>query len=128
MPDTNWKERVSPIPQAVLGAQTQAEGPGGEPSIKNEFGRMFSGIGSGVGGANLQVIPPAAQNYTVISGLRREELENLQELQNGYKSQLSHATKRRKLQDEEKPDEESSTGQNTPSGRAKRRKAGHHHQ
>ena len=43
--------RVSPLPQAVQGAQSQMSGPAGEPGIKSEFGRMFSGIGSGVGSA-----------------------------------------------------------------------------
>lgn len=38
--------RASPLPQAVQGAS----GPGGESSIKNDLGRVFSGIGSGVGG------------------------------------------------------------------------------
>ncbi|KAI9852438.1 MAG: hypothetical protein M1838_000758 [Thelocarpon superellum] len=43
--------RISPLPQAVQGAQGQLSGPGEEPGIKSEFGRMFSGIGSGVGSA-----------------------------------------------------------------------------
>lgn len=38
--------RASPLPQAVQGAQGQI----GESSMKNELGRVFSGIGSGVGG------------------------------------------------------------------------------
>lgn len=41
--------RQSPLPQAVQGAQAQPVGPTGEPGIKNELGRVFSGIGSGVG-------------------------------------------------------------------------------
>ncbi|KAL8772442.1 MAG: hypothetical protein Q9209_002393 [Squamulea sp. 1 TL-2023] len=41
--------RVSPLPQAVQGAQSRNSGPASDPGIKNEFGRMFSGIGSGVG-------------------------------------------------------------------------------
>lgn len=42
--------RASPLPQAVQGAQAQILGPAGEAGIKNELGRVFSGIGSGVGG------------------------------------------------------------------------------
>ncbi|KAJ5645930.1 hypothetical protein N7490_002302 [Penicillium lividum] len=42
--------RASPLPQAVQGAQAPFIGPSGESSIKNELGRVFSGIGSGVGG------------------------------------------------------------------------------
>ena len=41
--------RVSPLPQAVQGAQRQSMTPASDPGIKNEFARMFSGIGSGVG-------------------------------------------------------------------------------
>ena len=45
--------RVSPLPQAVQGAQGQKRGPSSDPSIKNEFSRMFAGIGSGVGSTGL---------------------------------------------------------------------------
>ncbi|KAL8957844.1 MAG: hypothetical protein Q9183_005956, partial [Haloplaca sp. 2 TL-2023] len=41
--------RASPLPQAVQGAQARNSGPASDPGIKNEFGRMFSGIGGGVG-------------------------------------------------------------------------------
>lgn len=41
--------RVSPLPQAVQGAQGKIGGPASDPGIKNEFARMFFGIGSGVG-------------------------------------------------------------------------------
>ncbi|KAL1966137.1 hypothetical protein VTN77DRAFT_4885 [Rasamsonia byssochlamydoides] len=41
--------RASPIPQAVQGAQAQLLGPAGESGIKGELGRVFAGIGSGVG-------------------------------------------------------------------------------
>ena len=48
--DSNKKYgRISPLPQAVQGAQGQMRGPASEPGIKSEFARMFSGIGSGVG-------------------------------------------------------------------------------
>ncbi|KAK4547899.1 hypothetical protein LTR36_010618 [Oleoguttula mirabilis] len=51
-PDLNRKGRNSPLPQAVQGAQPRHVGPGGDnPGIKMEFGRMFSGLGSGVGSA-----------------------------------------------------------------------------
>lgn len=43
--------RFSPLPQAVQGAQGRTSGPASDPGIKNEFARMFSGIGSGVGSA-----------------------------------------------------------------------------
>ena len=47
--------RASPLPQAVQGAQAPFIGATGEPSIKNELGRVFSGIGSGVGGVTAGV-------------------------------------------------------------------------
>lgn len=43
--------RFSPLPQAVQGAQGRTNGPASDPGIKNEFARMFSGIGSGAGSA-----------------------------------------------------------------------------
>jgi hypothetical protein len=44
--------RASPLPQAVKGAQAQPAGPGGgDPGVKSEFGRIFQGLGSGLGGA-----------------------------------------------------------------------------
>lgn len=49
-PEMDRRGRNSPLPQAVQGVQPQRFGPGGSnPGIKSEFGRMFSGLGSGVG-------------------------------------------------------------------------------
>ncbi|KAL9100578.1 MAG: hypothetical protein Q9163_004067 [Psora crenata] len=45
--------RASPLPQAVQGAQGQTNGPSRDPSIKNEFSKMFAGIGSGVSSSGL---------------------------------------------------------------------------
>ncbi|KAL1305088.1 hypothetical protein AAFC00_002021 [Neodothiora populina] len=39
--------RSSPLPQAVQGAQPRHIGPTADPGIKNEFGRMFPGLGLG---------------------------------------------------------------------------------
>jgi hypothetical protein len=47
--DSKRGGRLSPLPQAVQGAQARSKGPASEPGIKSEFARMFSGIGSGVG-------------------------------------------------------------------------------
>ena len=58
-PEVNRVGRNSPLPQAVQGAQTRHMGPGeNRPGIKTEFGRMFSGLGSGVGTAT----PTAGQS------------------------------------------------------------------
>jgi hypothetical protein len=50
--ELNKRGRASPLPQAVKGAQPQMTkvGPGSDPSIKSEFGRIFQGLGSGFGG------------------------------------------------------------------------------
>jgi hypothetical protein len=48
----NKRGRLSPLPQAVQGVQAQLVHAGREPGIKDEFGKMFSGIGSGVGSAS----------------------------------------------------------------------------
>jgi Histone deacetylation protein Rxt3 len=48
--DPNKRGRASPLPQAVKGAAPQLVGPGSDPSIKSEFGRIFQGLGSGLGG------------------------------------------------------------------------------
>ncbi|KAL9127449.1 MAG: hypothetical protein Q9217_003686 [Psora testacea] len=45
--------RASPLPQAVQGAQGKTNGPSRDPSIKNEFSKMFAGIGSGVSSSGL---------------------------------------------------------------------------
>ena len=57
----NKRGRASPLPQAVQGVQAQLKGPASEPGIKNEFARMFSGIGSGVGSAVSTPVPPDTQ-------------------------------------------------------------------
>lgn len=45
--------RTSPIPQAVQGAQFQKRGPSTDPTIKNEFSRMFAGLGTGVSSSGM---------------------------------------------------------------------------
>ena len=52
-------ERSSPLPQAVQGASSQPVGSGRDPTIKTEFGRMFSGLGSGIGSTPVPM-PPAS--------------------------------------------------------------------
>lgn len=134
--EINRKGRLSPLPQAVQGAQGQHHGPGGEPSIKNEFGRMFSGIGSGVSGLGAPSPVSAGPQGTPFSmSGRREDFDNLQEspVENGghkIPRSASRGGRRRKLKEEDsKGDDESSTGRRTPSGssRGKRPKTHHHH-
>ena len=68
--------RNSPLPQAVQGAQGQMRGPASEPGIKNEFGKMFSGIGSGVGSVTPTpgLVEPRAATSFPSSPIRAEEV------------------------------------------------------
>ena len=65
--------RVSPLPQAVQGAQGKLSTPASDPGIKSEFARMFIGIGSGVGSAG----PMRSETSTPIprSPIRNQEPE-----------------------------------------------------
>jgi hypothetical protein len=132
--EINRKGRVSPLPQAVQGAQGQIGGPG-EPGIKSEFGRMFSGIGSGVGAMGVPSPVSSHQGLPASGQLRREDLDGLQghdspSDKSGYgipRSASRGGTRRRKLKEEEgRGDEESSNGRHTPSGRGKRPKIHNH--
>ncbi len=122
----------SPLPQAVQGAQSQFNPPGGDPAIANEFGKIFGGIG----GSGTMGVPsplsagPQGLPFSSSGQLRREDLESLQDspIENGQRSArtASNNGRRRKLK-EEGGDDESSTGRRTPSGRGKRSKTHHHH-
>lgn len=49
--DTSISARASPMPPSVHGISSRSQVSTRDPSIKNEFGRMFIGLGSGVGGS-----------------------------------------------------------------------------
>lgn len=128
--EMNRKGRVSPLPQAVQGAQPQLSGPAGEPGIKHEFGRIFAGINSGVGGISSPVPARTQLPYTGPGLLRREDSDGTPQemsaeapVKNGRDSARA---KRRKLKEEEGKDEDS-TGRQSPAGRAKRPKTHTHH-
>ncbi|WYZ43491.1 hypothetical protein EsH8_VI_001190 [Colletotrichum jinshuiense] len=131
--EINRKGRVSPLPQAVQGAQPQLPGPAGEPGIKSEFGRMFSGIGSGVTGIGVAspVTTGAQLPYTNASLARRDETDSA-----AHDSGTDVAPKppregakgrRRKLKEEDAKGDEENSGRLTPVGRAKRPKTHQHH-
>lgn len=127
--------RASPLPQAVQGAQAQHKGPGADPSIKNEFGRMFSGLGSGLGsgpGGNGVSTPSRG---SPLPQTRPDNLDSnsvtdldLQMVRSGSRGMK----KNRRLKDEEgRADSELVERAGTPSGvkRAKHTQptAHHHH-
>ncbi|KAF4636827.1 hypothetical protein G7Y89_g1245 [Cudoniella acicularis] len=136
----NRKGRLSPLPQAVQGVQGQLGGPGGEPGIKSEFGRMFSGIGSGVGAMGIPspvATGPQSMQFSNSGQFRRDDPENMTNqdmaMENGghnnpRSSSRGGGSRRRKLKEEDgRGDDESSNGRRTPSGRGKRAKTHHHH-
>ncbi|PSN63544.1 Rxt3-domain-containing protein [Corynespora cassiicola Philippines] len=121
--------RASPLPQAVQGAQAQPLSIGKDPSIKSEFGRMFSGLGSGLGTSTPSRGSPMPQNGQESLPLSTDPNDPLR-LQR-VNSQNGRRPKR--VKDEESAfDTESVDGRGTPSGSrgAKRNKhnhPGHHH-
>ncbi|KAI1453161.1 histone deacetylation protein Rxt3-domain-containing protein [Annulohypoxylon moriforme] len=129
--EINRKGRVSPLPQAVQGAQPQLQGPAGEPGIKSEFGRMFSGIGSGVRGIGVSSpVPPVMQAQFSNAGPTRRDDEHLgHEVLVDAPAKTATRGKRRKAKDDDGKGDDDSTGRVTPVGRAKRPKthAHHHH-
>ncbi|CAJ2510650.1 Uu.00g062750.m01.CDS01 [Anthostomella pinea] len=128
--EINRKGRVSPLPQAVQGAQPLLQGPAGEPGIKSEFGRMFSGIGSGVRGIGVSSpVPSGAQiPFSNASLVRRDDVEPPAP-EPVVEAPVKAQRKRRKPKDDDGKGDDDSTGRNTPVGRAKRTKtlAHHHH-
>ena len=121
--EINRKGRNSPFPQAVQGAQ----GPPGEPGIKSEFGKMFSGIGSGVGSIGGGTASGGSLT-PYQAGPRREDLEGVAAQDSptdGLKMarQNSRGGRRRKLQDDDKEGDDSSTGRRTPTGRKRPKQA-----
>lgn len=85
--------RASPLPQAVQGAQGRTDGPSRDPSIKNEFSRMFAGIRSGVSSSGLAgsgtstPFPPSprpsVENEQRLSFVGRNDLHKPTESRNG---------------------------------------------
>jgi hypothetical protein len=114
--------RASPLPQAVQGAQAQPLSIGKDPGIKSEFGRMFSGLGSGLGSSTPSRGSPMPQNA---QGLFESDAG---EMMRRVSSQQGRKPKR--VKDEEGIfDVDSADGRGTPSGArgAKRNKHHHHH-
>ncbi|KAF2116569.1 histone deacetylation protein Rxt3-domain-containing protein [Lophiotrema nucula] len=127
-PEANRRTgRASPLPQAVQGAQAQPLSGGKDPSIKSEFGRMFSGLGSGLGSSTPSRQSPMPQNGPEPpapgSDLHELRLQRVNS-QNGRKP--------KRVKDEDGfPDNESLDGRGTPSLRGTKRNkqnhSGHHH-
>lgn len=121
----NRKGRISPLPQAVQGVQPQQPGPAAEPSIKSEFGRMFSGIGSGVGGLGVSspITSTAPSIFTNAALAKRDDTDTVD---SAAEANGKAKGRRRKLKDEDSRDDDSS-GRLTPGAKAKRPKGHQHH-
>ncbi len=93
--------RYSPLPQAVQGAQAQSTGP--EVGIKSEHGRIFSGIGSGVGTASAS--PAHGPVGLVASPFKRDDngprLLNEDNLMKISRSTSGFGKRARKVKDED---------------------------
>lgn len=135
--------RVSPLPQAVQGAQAPLLGPPGEGGIKNELGRVFSGIGSGVGasaagpvgGSGSSTPMPSASPFKSVSA-RSEPIDG--DLGGAGKpartgSGAAKRNRKNKAEDGKAESEASSahrdgaSTQGTPAGRGGGRHVHHHH-
>ncbi|CAI4211646.1 unnamed protein product [Parascedosporium putredinis] len=128
------KGRVSPLPQAVQGAQPQLHGPAGEPGIKSEFGRVFSGLG-GIGGLGVSSpvtsAPPSLPFSNSMSRRDDADAGAHDSPADGAKMMREGSRGRRRKLKEEDPREDDSSGRQTPGGKAKRPKTlphHHHHQ
>lgn len=93
---TRRLERASPLPQAVQGASSQPVGSRRDPSIKSEFTRVFSGLGSGVGSTPIPTAPtesptPARHVAGIVNGVE----DQAQDLRRHNESARGFATKPR---------------------------------
>ena len=127
--------RVSPLPQAVQGAQGRNSGPASDPGIKNEFGRMFSGIGSGVGSSG----PMGSGASTPFHGspkVNHEKDRRTPSAGRGELMELTRPRERSKMGKVRLPDEEDSrlgiangiaSGATASVTKVTKRRHGHHH-
>jgi hypothetical protein len=116
--------RASPLPQAVQGASGMPLSIGKDPGIKSEFGRMFSGLGSGLGSATPSRGSPMPQNGSFSHDSESGDMLRLQRVN----SQQGRKPKR--VKDEDVFDADTNDGRGTPLGMRgnKRNKlTGHHH-
>lgn len=113
--------RASPLPQAVQGAQAQPLGPAAETGI-NELGRVFSGIGSGVGvSAPIGSGPPTPLNS---SPFKRDVLTAQVDGDLTKAGRAGSTSRRRKGKVEEANDSELAIARGLP---RKGRHIHHHH-
>ena len=129
--------RISPMPQAVQGAQVQKRGPSTDPTIKNEFSRMFAGLGTGVSSTGMNSgtttpFPPPSPKPSTEPERRppfngRGELVEFARARNGSKIG-KRASKKVKEDDSKETEVIDGRSTNGPTGtRGIKRKNAHHH-
>ncbi|KAI9733602.1 MAG: hypothetical protein M1834_003204 [Cirrosporium novae-zelandiae] len=133
--------RVSPLPQAVQGAQGPTHGPTPEPGIKSEFGRMFIGLGTGVGSTMVTAGPISSgtQGTPPTSAAKGEDSDHRQlgldsrafEAQTSRSNSRAGRQNAKRKDDDDKFGNESTDGRSTPAGSVRggrrSRYAPHHH-
>ena len=123
--------RFSPLPQAVQGVQGRTSGPASDPGIKNEFARMFSGIGSGAGSAGPTgsgtSTPFAPPSPTMSHEQRPTPFNSRGDQVPGKPTAASRGGKRsRKVKDDE-PKAEPVDGEASNGKATKKSRQNHHH-
>lgn len=126
--------RASPIPQAVQGAQGQILGPASEANMKSDLGRVFSGIGSGVGGVNAAAgsgpsTPMTTSPFKRDSGAGRSATsETTEDIKNNRPGSATGKRQRRSRDEDGQLDGEVGFDQRVgPSSRGSRRGRHMHH-
>lgn len=127
--------RASPLPQAVQGAQAPFIGAAGESAIKNELGRVFSGIGSGVGGVTAGSGGSGHSTPLGASPFKRDSLtgrsmngDAMDEAAKLARPSSAAGRRSRKLRDEEQMEIEANDPRGVLSARnARRSRHAHHH-
>jgi hypothetical protein len=125
--------RASPLPQAVQGAQAQIIGPAGESGIKGELGRVFAGIGSGVGTGISGSVGSGHSTPMTASPFKRESLPGHPESADDSKfgrGATSTNGRKRSAKDEDvqfEGNEQSLDGRTTSSSRGSSRRGRHVH-
>ncbi|EXJ95042.1 hypothetical protein A1O1_00160 [Capronia coronata CBS 617.96] len=117
--------RYSPVPQAVQGAQAQTPQP--DAGIKAEHGRVFSGIGSGLGSTSAAQTP--TPQPLSASPFKRDEAGNRLSEENLMKMSRSASgiskRNRKALDEDARAESDMGEAKKTGPGRGKRSK--HHH-
>ncbi|KAF3480495.1 uncharacterized protein GIQ15_05842 [Arthroderma uncinatum] len=134
--ETRRGGRASPLPQAVQGAQAQIIDPATESGIKSELGRVFSGIGSGVGvsssaslGGSGPSTPMASSPFKKDHGGRsmNQDLNGENSFGKGPGSAPGSGRRGRRVKEEEGKDETEAAVVPRGGGGRRARHVHHHH-